>query len=55
MPHILKMKDGKLLTPFGIRDLLDYSDGSLHTSAVQPGILQECIQSIHLVPDIAED
>lgn len=23
MPHILKMKDGKLLTPFGIRDLLD--------------------------------
>ena len=23
MPHVLKMKDGKLLTPFGIRDLLD--------------------------------
>lgn len=23
MPHALKMKDGKLLTPFGIRDLLD--------------------------------
>lgn len=22
MPHVLKMKDGKLLTPFGIRDLL---------------------------------
>ena len=21
MPHVLKMKDGKLLTPFGIRDL----------------------------------
>ena len=23
MPHVLKMKDGKLLTTFGIRDLLD--------------------------------
>lgn len=23
MPHVLKMKDEKLLTPFGIRDLLD--------------------------------
>ena len=23
MPHVLKMKDGKLLTPFGIRDRLD--------------------------------
>lgn len=23
MPHVLKMKDGKLLTPFGIRNLLD--------------------------------
>ena len=23
MPHVLKMKDGKLLAPFGIRDLLD--------------------------------
>ena len=23
MPHVLKMKDGKLLTPFGIRELLD--------------------------------
>ena len=23
MPHVLKMKDGKLLTSFGIRDLLD--------------------------------
>ena len=23
MPHVLKMKDGKLLTPFSIRDLLD--------------------------------
>ena len=23
MPHVLKMKDGKLLTPFGIHDLLD--------------------------------
>ena len=23
MPHVLKMKDGKLLTPFDIRDLLD--------------------------------
>lgn len=23
MPHVLKMKDGKLLTPFGIQDLLD--------------------------------
>lgn len=23
MPHVLKMKDGKLLTPFGIRDLLE--------------------------------
>ena len=23
MPHVLKMKDGKFLTPFGIRDLLD--------------------------------
>ena len=23
MSHVLKMKDGKLLTPFGIRDLLD--------------------------------
>lgn len=23
MPHVLKMKDGKLLTPLGIRDLLD--------------------------------
>ena len=23
MPHVLIMKDGKLLTPFGIRDLLD--------------------------------
>ncbi|PST39103.1 MULTISPECIES: hypothetical protein [Clostridia] len=23
MPHVLKMKDGKLLIPFGIRDLLD--------------------------------
>lgn len=23
MPHVLKMKDGKLLTHFGIRDLLD--------------------------------
>ena len=23
MPHVLKIKDGKLLTPFGIRDLLD--------------------------------
>ena len=23
IPHVLKMKDGKLLTPFGIRDLLD--------------------------------
>lgn len=23
MPHVLKMKDGKLLTLFGIRDLLD--------------------------------
>ena len=23
MPHVMKMKDGKLLTPFGIRDLLD--------------------------------
>ena len=23
MPHVLKLKDGKLLTPFGIRDLLD--------------------------------
>ena len=23
MPRVLKMKDGKLLTPFGIRDLLD--------------------------------
>ena len=23
MPHVLEMKDGKLLTPFGIRDLLD--------------------------------
>ena len=23
MPHVLKMKDGKLRTPFGIRDLLD--------------------------------
>ena len=23
MPHVLKMKDGKLLTPFVIRDLLD--------------------------------
>ena len=23
MPHVLKMKDGKLLTPFGIWDLLD--------------------------------
>ena len=23
MPHVLKMKDRKLLTPFGIRDLLD--------------------------------
>lgn len=23
MPHVIEMKDGKLLTPFGIRDLLD--------------------------------
>ena len=23
MPHIIELKDGKLLTPFGIRDLLD--------------------------------
>ena len=23
MPHVLKMKDGKFLTPFGIHDLLD--------------------------------
>ena len=23
MPHVLKMKDGKLLTPFDIRDLLE--------------------------------
>lgn len=23
MPHAIEMKDGKLLTPFGIRDLLD--------------------------------
>ena len=55
MPHVLKMKDGKLLTPFGIRNLLDDPNGTLHTSAVQPGILQECIQSIHLVPDVTED
>ena len=33
MPHVLKMKDGKLLTTFGIRDLLDavqdYAGGEL--------------------------
>ena len=23
MPHVIELKDGKLLTPFGIRDLLD--------------------------------
>ena len=23
MPHAIEMKDGKLLTPFGIRDLLE--------------------------------
>ena len=23
MPHAIEMKDGKLLTPFGIRNLLD--------------------------------
>lgn len=23
MPHAIELKDGKLLTPFGIRDLLD--------------------------------
>ena len=33
MPHAIEMKDGKLLTPFGIRDLLeavsDYADEEL--------------------------
>lgn len=23
MPHVIELKDGKLLTPFGIRDMLD--------------------------------
>lgn len=32
MPHVLKMKDGKLLTPFGIRDLLD-ADARLLTES----------------------
>ena len=32
MPHVLKMKDGKLLTPFGIRDLLDAVESYIDTN-----------------------
>lgn len=40
---------------FPVDHLLDDPNGTLHTSTVQPGILQECVQSIHLVPDVTED
>ena len=40
---------------FPVDHLPDDLDRSLHTPAAQPGILQECVQSIHLVPDVTED
>ena len=54
MPHVLKMKDGKLLTPFGIRDLLDATvklrDGKkvtdMEMNVVQKLALKEALKKL---------
>ena len=46
---------GTAFLKFSIDHLLDNPDGSLHPGTVQPCVVQECVQSIHLIPDITED
>ena len=35
--------------------LEDDLDRSLHPGTVQPSVVQECVQSIHLFPDVVQD
>lgn len=46
MPHAIEMKDGKILTPFGIREKVDALDTLLHDTRLNRARMQGAVKII---------